>query len=102
MHGLLQKANAKSRKEANDLMHRIHPELDWHGLCVHHIDHNPLNNDISNLFVMSTPKHTRFHLAKNSPIKPVKKSGFLLRCGHYTSEYCNCWNPNNEFKFFIY
>lgn len=36
---------------------------------VHHIDHNPLNNDISNLQVMTRAEHLVHHL-RNMPVKP--------------------------------
>lgn len=31
------------------------------GMCVHHIDHNPLNNDLSNLQMLSVSAHNRLH-----------------------------------------
>jgi DNA-directed RNA polymerase specialized sigma24 family protein len=36
---------------------------------VHHIDHNPLNNDISNLKVMTRAEHLVHHL-RNRPVNP--------------------------------
>jgi HNH endonuclease len=36
---------------------------------VHHIDHDPLNNDISNLQVMTRAEHCVYHL-RNMPATP--------------------------------
>ena len=32
------------------------------GYCIHHLDHNPINNNIENLKCMSIEKHNRFHI----------------------------------------
>jgi len=34
--------------------------------CVHHIDHNKSNNDISNLVLMKRSEHSRLHARENS------------------------------------
>ena len=57
-----------STKEGNfsKLLHRLIYE-DYHGVTllkgtyIHHIDHNKLNNDISNLQPMTMADHTRLH-----------------------------------------
>ena len=44
------------------------------GFCVHHIDLNPLNNDLSNLCLMSLSAHMRLHQILNT----------LGRCNDYS------------------
>lgn len=34
------------------------------GVVVHHKDHNPLNNDVSNLELMNVKEHSRYHIEK--------------------------------------
>jgi hypothetical protein len=50
-----------SRALANKLMRTLHPEIDWHMYCVHHIDENPFNNDINNLKIINKSEHTALH-----------------------------------------
>ena len=50
-----------SRREARKQIRQLHPEIDWHVHCVHHINHNSLDNDINNLRIMNTSEHTRHH-----------------------------------------
>ena len=42
------------------------------GYQVHHIDGNKLNNDISNLQLLSAEEHTTFHMEKDNPNKGRK------------------------------
>ena len=50
-----------SRKEANAFMRTLHPEVDWYTHYVHHIDGNPLNNEFSNLKIVSRHEHKKIH-----------------------------------------
>lgn len=45
------------------------------GYVLHHLDHNPANNDIINLAQMSRLDHSRLHNSRSSysNIEPVKK-----------------------------
>lgn len=49
------------RNQAKTLMRQLHPELDWHFYCVHHIDHNPCNNNLNNLQIMNRSAHGSLH-----------------------------------------
>ncbi len=40
------------------------------GYAVHHIDHNPLNNDISNLVMLTNGDHSRLHAAERATTIP--------------------------------
>lgn len=44
------------------------------GYQIHHIDGNKLNNDISNLQLLSAEEHTRLHMLTNNPIKGKTRS----------------------------
>lgn len=53
-----------SRRVAHEYMRSIHPEVDWSMYCVHHKDHNPLNNNIDNLAIIPRKKHAEYHNTK--------------------------------------
>lgn len=40
------------------------------GYCIHHIDHNPYNNDIDNLQLMTLSEHTKLHASERATTKP--------------------------------
>lgn len=44
------------------------------GFCVHHIDHNPLNNDISNLALVSVSAHSKLHVYERNLCKVQRLS----------------------------
>ena len=39
------------------------------GLCVHHIDHNKLNNSVDNLVAMTVADHNRLHYKERKHVK---------------------------------
>ena len=43
-------------------------------MCIHHIDHNPLNNDISNLMLVTRSEHQRLHPEKLEKILAERKN----------------------------
>jgi hypothetical protein len=43
------------------------------GWCVHHIDGNPLNNNINNLALLRTSAHTRLHIHQRKLKKEVSE-----------------------------
>lgn len=48
--------------------------------CVHHIDENPRNNDLSNLKIMTREDHASLHTAGKRRTRPNKKSKkFIIR-----------------------
>lgn len=60
----------KSRAKARKLVKTIHPFIrpDQH---VHHLDKNPLNNDIENLCVLPRSFHLSYHnLGSKKPQRP--------------------------------
>ena len=83
------KAHDESRREARLLMRRLHPDVDWHLHLVHHKDENPLNNAIENLEIKGRSKHTQDH---NKKPAFEKGRGYLLTCGHYENDSCDCWD----------
>lgn len=40
------------------------------GFCVHHIDHNPKNNDVNNLTLLSVEAHNRLHQLERATTIP--------------------------------
>src|SRR3990167_8949945 len=65
------KARYKKCVTANGELHPVHLAV-WEqvhgpiprGMCVHHIDRNPRNNDIKNLALVTRAEHTRIHAAE--------------------------------------
>ena len=79
------------RKEANNLMRQLHPEIDWHLHCVHHIDGNPFNNSLDNLQIMKQAEHIKHHNIKLISGKKIKtelpKLTYLYKNGNQTDRY---------------
>ena len=50
-----------SRLDANNIMRKVFPDIDWRIFCVHHIDENPFNNDFNNLQLIRKATHTKMH-----------------------------------------
>lgn len=46
---------------------------------IHHVDHNPLNNDLANLALVAAGEHTKLHWAERQP-------GFLI-CEHCGDDF---------------
>ena len=67
---------AKSRLEARKIMYQLHPKIDWHIHYIHHLDGNPLNNDLDNLVIMNRAMHTRLHCSKYK--KRTQKLKFII------------------------
>ena len=51
---------SESRCKARKLIKKIYPDLTRNEI-VHHIDQNPMNNDLSNLVIMDNGDHLCFH-----------------------------------------
>jgi len=55
----------------SNVYHKIYCEY-WgldtipEGYCIHHIDENPWNNDITNLYMMTLGEHSRLHHTGNT------------------------------------
>src|SRR6185436_6123704 len=49
------------------------------GFCIHHKDENPLNNEISNLELISKSKHARMHASQPHRIEMARKNLELAR-----------------------
>lgn len=65
-------AETRSRRMAREIVKKVHPFIrpDQH---VHHIDGNPLNNDIRNLCVLPNSFHSSLHnLGAKRPARPKK------------------------------
>jgi len=74
-----QSIESYSRQKARQkIKARLNAELPrW--IVVHHIDENPLNNDINNLKLMGNPKHISYHLkGKIHPERTLKTVEKLL------------------------
>jgi len=56
----LKSKQAYSRRKARRLVKEIYPDLPRHKI-VHHVDLNPLNNDINNFAIMSNSEHFKLH-----------------------------------------
>jgi len=71
-------AETRSRRMAREIVKKIHPFIrpDQH---VHHIDGNPLNNDIRNLCVLPNSFHMSFHHVGREYRKGFKKPIDLKR-----------------------
>ena len=54
-----QRAQA-SRDRARKKMLKVRPKLKSNQV-VHHLDHNPFNNDMTNLYVMENSDHVKHH-----------------------------------------
>jgi hypothetical protein len=57
-------ARVKARKQ----MMKLHPNLDWSNLVIHHIDLDSMNNNIENLQILTPKQHVDLH-KKQRPIK---------------------------------
>lgn len=85
-------AQNKARREANEMMRKLYPNIDWHIYCVHHKDKNPYNNEMSNLLIMKRAVHTRLH-CKGIPskqVRPRKKNPqikTLVKDGNWKDSY---------------
>jgi hypothetical protein len=62
------------RKTIHRLVAKVYCEEWFDGCEVHHIDHNKLNNDVSNLVCISKSEHKKFHANDiQTTIKEVRK-----------------------------
>lgn len=60
------------------------------GHVVHHIDHNPLNNDLSNLVVMSAAEHQRHHQQNPDIVELVcEVCGNTFTSSRRTGRHCS-------------
>ena len=67
-----------SRAEARKIVRSIHPDM-LGTECVHHIDKNPMNNDLGNLVVMDRWEHQELHRESGQSLvmrKLVTNGGF--------------------------
>lgn len=62
----------ESRCKARKLMRKHHPKM-LRTECVHHIDLNPMNNELDNLVIMDKWKHNELHHDLRYGIKPAIK-----------------------------
>ena len=68
-----------SRRLARELVKKTHPDIrvDQH---VHHIDGNPLNNNIGNLIILRNSDHIKYHWEINRKQKMIAlKKGIAKR-----------------------
>ena len=68
--------DSRSKKYIKDSLHRVTWEhhngpIPW-DCVIHHIDHNPLNNDISNLECIPAYLHLRNCHSSRAPRKPAE------------------------------
>jgi DNA-binding transcriptional MerR regulator len=54
-------AETKSRIRAREMAKKLYPTVNWYTHLVHHKDFNPLNNDPSNLQVLTHHEHCMIH-----------------------------------------
>lgn len=61
--------NKKYGKLHRYIYQYYHPEIDIEGYNIHHIDENKLNNDISNLVLLTRSEHIKIHMTgENNPM----------------------------------
>lgn len=78
------------RRIANEWMRNYYPEIDWYLSCVHHIDHNPCNNNLDSLLIMDRSEHIKLHnkgVLKPRPKKTLPKLNYLCKSGNRTDVY---------------
>ena len=61
----------KTRKRARKLFKELRPSI-------HHIDHNPLNNNINNLISLTRKEHRYIHIKQGGTIKIKRKPKIKL------------------------
>ena len=71
----LESKHMYSRSKAREKMKKLFPNL-TRKQVIHHVDQNPLNNDVNNLKVMSCSKHLRLHRRELPPMPIKRKKGF--------------------------
>jgi hypothetical protein len=84
-------------KDSGKLVHRwvahkyIYPKSPKHGMPfghyqVHHIDNNKLNNDVSNLQIVTERQHAEIH---NIPRKSARRKGCFIATAAYGTPFAN-------------
>ena len=64
----------KSQQEARKLMRSLFPGKITGTDVVHHIDLNPLNNELNNLHIMDKCEHQKLHLKLKGISELIEKS----------------------------
>lgn len=101
--------NGFTLEEMLDILNNMSPEwirkhvkiIDSSKYAIHHIDMNPLNDDISNLLVIEHEEHNRYHALMNieklSFVAKPDKIASITPVGLTETYDIKCFVPNNNY-----